>query len=75
MSTRGVSRSFSFKEFTTCGGWSSGSKKVLRKIKSRIMGLEGNEPTFSHSDLRGLYAPQVPLKNSAELRVYSFTLR
>ncbi|AEE48967.1 hypothetical protein Halhy_1068 [Haliscomenobacter hydrossis DSM 1100] len=39
------------------------------------MRLEGNELTFSHGDLRYLCAPQVPLKNSAKLRVYSFTLR
>ncbi|AEE48663.1 hypothetical protein Halhy_0756 [Haliscomenobacter hydrossis DSM 1100] len=60
MSTRGVPRRFSIKEVATCGGWSSGSRKILHKIKQ--MDLIGKDPNFSKGELRGLSAPQVPLK-------------
>jgi hypothetical protein len=47
----------------------------LLKIKPRIIGLdESKDPSFSKGDLRGLSAPQVLLKNSVRLRVYSVKL-
>ena len=41
---------------------------------SRTMELEGNELTFNNGDLRGLPAPQVPLKKLREtLRVLRYS--
>ena len=52
------------------------SRKILLKIKPMIIELvKGKDSNLSKGDLRDLSAPQVPLKNSAKLRVPSFTLR
>ncbi len=71
--TRSFAEFFSFKEFATCGGWSLCSRKILHKIKQMDL-IKGKDPNFSKGDLRGLSAPQVPLKNSAKLCVYSVKL-
>ena len=66
---------FSIKELATCGGWSKCSTRILPKSNT-LLGFDlGNEPSINNSDLHGLFAPKVPLKNSAKLRVNFVTLR